>query len=96
MKRYKSPWTCTRDAYPTVIEMEGILWKWTNYVSGTTSSRTNFPCFFIFSFSSAVGWQQRWFVLNSGVLAYYISQNEVSQGCKGSLKVASCDITGRS
>eukprot|EP00731_Ephydatia_muelleri_P020208 Em0012g1033a len=38
------------------------------------------------------GWQQRWFVLNSGVLYYYLSESEVGQACKGSLKVASCDI----
>lgn len=38
------------------------------------------------------GWQQRWFVLKSGVLYYYVSESEVGQACKGSLKVASCDI----
>lgn len=39
------------------------------------------------------GWQTRWFILENGVLAYYKSQDEVSQGCKGSMKVAACEIT---
>jgi len=53
-------------------EMEGILWKWTNYWTG---------------------WQPRWFVLDGGVLVYYQSQEEVSQGCKGSLKISACEIS---
>ncbi|PIK59395.1 putative pleckstrin-likey domain-containing family A member 8 [Apostichopus japonicus] len=52
-------------------EMEGILYKWTNYVSG---------------------WQPRWFILDKGILAYYKSQDEVGQGCKGSVKLACCEI----
>lgn len=51
--------------------------------------------FFFFSLV-ATGWQQRWFVLKSGVLYYYVSESEVGQACKGSLKVASCDIMGKS
>ncbi|KAL0272864.1 UNVERIFIED_CONTAM: hypothetical protein PYX00_005686 [Menopon gallinae] len=39
------------------------------------------------------GWQMRWFVLDNGVLAYYKSQEEVNQGCKGSLKVSACEIS---
>lgn len=39
------------------------------------------------------GWQPRWFVLDGGVLVYYQSQEEVSQGCKGSLKISACEIS---
>ncbi|XP_033728415.1 pleckstrin homology domain-containing family A member 8-like [Pecten maximus] len=52
--------------------MEGLLWKWTNYMSG---------------------WQPRWFVLDNGVLSYYKSQEDVINGCKGSLQMAVCDIS---
>ncbi|KAJ8912106.1 hypothetical protein NQ315_005442 [Exocentrus adspersus] len=38
------------------------------------------------------GWQTRWFVLENGVLSYYKSQDEVKQGCKGSIKVQACEI----
>nr|CAD7574429.1 unnamed protein product [Timema californicum] len=38
------------------------------------------------------GWQTRWFILGNGVLAYYKSQEEVNQGCKGSMKVSACEI----
>nr|CAD7446752.1 unnamed protein product [Timema bartmani] len=38
------------------------------------------------------GWQTRWFILENGVLAYYKSQEEVNQGCKGSMKVSACEI----
>ncbi|XP_049866661.1 pleckstrin homology domain-containing family A member 3-like isoform X2 [Pectinophora gossypiella] len=38
------------------------------------------------------GWQTRWFVLENGILSYYKSQEEVNQGCKGSVKVAVCQI----
>ncbi|XP_067686261.1 pleckstrin homology domain-containing family A member 8-like [Haliotis asinina] len=51
--------------------MEGVLWKWTNYLSG---------------------WQPRWFVLDNGVLSYYKSQEDVNNGCKGSIKMTVCDI----
>lgn len=37
----------------------------------------------------------RWFVLDNGVLAYYKSQDEVNQGCKGSMKVSACEIIGK-
>jgi hypothetical protein len=40
------------------------------------------------------GWQPRWFVLDDGVLVYYKSQEEVNQGCKGSLKITACEISG--
>ncbi|XP_005100346.1 pleckstrin homology domain-containing family A member 8 [Aplysia californica] len=51
--------------------MEGVLWKWTNYLSG---------------------WQPRWFILDNGVLSYYKSQEDVNNGCKGSIKMTVCDI----
>jgi hypothetical protein len=38
------------------------------------------------------GWQTRWFILENGVLTYYKSQEEVNQGCKGSMKVQACEI----
>ncbi|CAH2074241.1 unnamed protein product, partial [Iphiclides podalirius] len=38
------------------------------------------------------GWQTRWFVLENGILSYYKSQEEVIQGCKGSVKVTVCQI----
>lgn len=41
-----------------------------------------------------IGWQPRWFVLYDGILVYYKSQEEVSQGCKGSLKISACEISG--
>ncbi|XP_072880599.1 pleckstrin homology domain-containing family A member 8 [Hemitrygon akajei] len=51
--------------------MEGMLYKWTNYLSG---------------------WQPRWFVLAGGVLSYYDSQEDTWKGCKGSIKMAVCEI----
>jgi len=51
--------------------MEGMLWKWTNYISG---------------------WQLRWFVLDNGILSYYKSQEDVNNGCKGSVKMSVCDV----
>ncbi|KAI9561371.1 hypothetical protein GHT06_012328 [Daphnia sinensis] len=39
------------------------------------------------------GWQPRWFVLDDGILVYYKSQEEVNQGCKGSLKISACEIS---
>ncbi|XP_026283366.2 pleckstrin homology domain-containing family A member 3, partial [Frankliniella occidentalis] len=38
------------------------------------------------------GWQTRWFILENGVLSYYNSQDEVNQGCKGSMKVSALEI----
>jgi pleckstrin family protein A (phosphoinositide binding specific) protein 8 len=82
--------------------MEGVLFKWTNYWSGKLCVCVNFAkrvknimvqflkvmCLFI------LGWQTRWFILDNGVLAYYKSQEEVNQGCKGSMKVTACEIIG--
>lgn len=51
--------------------MEGVLYKWTNYMTG---------------------WQPRWFVLNNGVISYYDSQDNVSKGSKGSIKMSVCEI----
>lgn len=41
------------------------------------------------------GWQPRWFVLNNGVLSYYKSQEDVNNGCKGSVKMSVCDVVGK-
>lgn len=76
--------------------MEGVLWKWTNYWNG------KFHCKDILYFRSVgvylpisfTGWQTRWFVLENGILSYYKSQEEVIQGCKGSVKVSVCQING--
>ncbi|OXA62182.1 Pleckstrin y domain-containing family A member 3 [Folsomia candida] len=38
------------------------------------------------------GWQPRWFILEDGILSYYSSEEEVNQGCKGSVCVSACDI----
>lgn len=38
------------------------------------------------------GWQSRWFILDNGILSYYKSCEEVSQGCKGSINVSACEI----
>ncbi|XP_060681358.1 pleckstrin homology domain-containing family A member 8 isoform X2 [Hemiscyllium ocellatum] len=51
--------------------MEGMLYKWTNYLSG---------------------WQPRWFILAGGILSYYDSQEDTWKGCKGSIKMAVCEI----
>ena len=48
-------------------------------------------CFYALS-----GWQPRWFVLEVGVLAYYKSQEEVGLGSRGSVKMACCEISGKS
>ena len=72
------------------VYMEGSLSKWTNYYLGVCP--TNEESMFIVS--CFIGWQSRWFVLNDGILTYYLSSNEVSQGCRGSVKVSSCNITG--
>ncbi|XP_067858766.1 pleckstrin homology domain-containing family A member 8 isoform X2 [Heptranchias perlo] len=53
------------------VIMEGMLYKWTNYLSG---------------------WQPRWFVLAGGILSYYDSQEDTWKGCKGSIKMAVCEI----
>uniref|UniRef100_T1J5J3 Pleckstrin homology domain-containing family A member 8 n=1 Tax=Strigamia maritima TaxID=126957 RepID=T1J5J3_STRMM len=37
-------------------------------------------------------WQPRWFILDNGILAYYKSQEEVNQGCKGSINLTACEI----
>jgi hypothetical protein len=41
---------------------------------------------------SLTGWQSRWFILEGGILSYYKSYDEVSQGCKGSLNISACEI----
>uniref|UniRef100_A0A8C3T9K4 Sesquipedalian n=1 Tax=Chelydra serpentina TaxID=8475 RepID=A0A8C3T9K4_CHESE len=37
-------------------------------------------------------WQPRYFVLDSGILSYYDSQDDVGKGSKGSIKMAVCEI----
>ena len=87
--------------------LEGRLHKWTNYVSGKrpeqqcelycTYSLKDAIRLYIFKYFRSflsTGWQPRWFVLEDGVLSYYLSAEEVQQGCRGSLNVASCDIIG--
>lgn len=48
----------------------------------------------ILEFGYQLGWQPRWFILEDGVLSYYSSEEEVSQGCKGSVLLAACNING--
>ena len=43
---------------------------------------------------SFLGWQPRWFVLESGILSYYRAQEDVNNGCKGSIKMSVCDVSG--
>ena len=69
--------------------MEGVLWKWTNYWNGNNDTLLVKKFITIFA-----GWQTRWFVLENGVLTYYKSQEEVNQGCKGSIKIQACEING--
>ncbi|KTG41131.1 hypothetical protein cypCar_00000026 [Cyprinus carpio] len=57
--------------------MEGVLYKWTNYIS----------VLFLLK-----GWQPRWFVLEGGTLSYYDSQEDAWKGCKGSIKISVCEI----
>merc|ERR1739844_499548 len=38
------------------------------------------------------GWQSRWFIVDDGVLSYFKSYEEVSQGCKGSISLNVCEI----
>ncbi|CAH1789783.1 unnamed protein product [Owenia fusiformis] len=38
------------------------------------------------------GWQPRWFVLENGILSYYKAQDDVNNGCKGSVKLSVCDV----
>jgi hypothetical protein len=38
------------------------------------------------------GWQSRWFILDDGVLSYFKSYEDVSQGCKGSISLNVCEI----
>ncbi|XP_040289499.1 pleckstrin homology domain-containing family A member 8 [Bufo bufo] len=63
-------WPCEADFVPP-SSMEGILYKWTNYLSG---------------------WQPRWFLLCGGILSYYDSREDAWKGCKGSIKMAVCEI----
>ena len=42
------------------------------------------------------GWQPRWFVLDSGILSYYLSPEEVKSGSRGAFKVSSCNIRSES
>ncbi|XP_044851040.1 pleckstrin homology domain-containing family A member 3-like isoform X2 [Mauremys mutica] len=42
--------------------------------------------------ADVIGWQPRYFVLDSGILSYYDSQDDVGKGSKGSIKMAVCEI----
>ena len=44
--------------------------------------------------TSILGWQPRWFVLDNGILSYYRSEDDVNNGCKGSIKMSVCDVNG--
>eukprot|EP00062_Callorhinchus_milii_P020957 gi/632977175/ref/XP_007905202.1/ PREDICTED: pleckstrin homology domain-containing family A member 8 isoform X2 [Callorhinchus milii] len=37
-------------------------------------------------------WQPRWFVLNGEILSYYDTEEDTWKGCKGSIKMAVCEI----
>ena len=73
-------------------QLEGTLNKWTNYYSG----RIILSSYFFQIIHPYPGWQPRWFILEGGILSYYLSSNDVQQGSKGSVKVTSCDIIGNS
>jgi len=40
-----------------------------------------------------LGWQPRYFTLQSGILSYYQNEEEVNSGAKASIRVSSCEIT---
>lgn len=69
------------------MEVDELLERYLNYSH-------NFHIHIVFLIFSK-GWQTRWFVLENGVLTYYKSQEEVNQGCKGSIKVQACEINGK-
>ena len=48
----------------------------------------------VFDYLYIAGWQERWFILDNGILSYYKSQDDVNTGCKGSVKMSVCDISG--
>ena len=72
------------------MHFEGTLHKWTNYVSGMT----DFLEHIIIKYFCLPGWQSRWFVLDGGVLSYYLSAEDVRLGCRGSVRMASCSLRG--
>lgn len=41
-----------------------------------------------------IGWQPRWFVLDSGVLTYYRNVEDVGSGSKGSVRMGMCEVSG--
>ena len=63
-----------------------IIYTWTNDCTYSNLIYYNYNYF--------QGWQSRWFILDNGVLSYYLSPEEVTQGSRGSVKVASCNIIG--
>ena len=72
--------------------LEGELWKWTNYWNGKiTEKHFKTPTYLHIQFI-LLGWQSRWFILDDGVISYYKSFDEVSQGCKGSISLNVCEI----
>lgn len=79
------------------------LWRgfcWSGPIIGMVSSYKNLNSHFCNYRSTwslfVLGWQPRWFILEDGILSYYSSEEEVNQGCKGSVCVSACDINGKS
>src|SRR5258708_1178163 len=52
------------------------------------------PTSFPFSTQIDAGWQPRWFVFSDGVLSYYLSQDDVRRGCKGSINLGAAEVRG--
>ena len=42
-----------------------------------------------------LGWQSRWFLLENDILSYYKSQDDMKNGCKGSVRMSVCDVNGK-
>lgn len=103
----KRRWSACKDMYiriqPTVIIAHSyaeLQWRRQTLRNENPLKRGVYTgyyyvCMCIYVHVCLLGWQQRWFVLESGILAYYLAPSEVNQGCRGSLKVASCDIVGK-
>lgn len=70
-----------------------VLNPWPIIPSSSPSCIVSFIVFCDLIF--CLGWQPRWFILDDGILSYYNSQDEVGKGCKGSIKMAVCDVIGK-
>ena len=51
-------------------------------IQGTLSKWTNY----------IHGWQDRWFILRDGTLAYFKSENELLLGCRGSIVIGPATV----